>query len=163
MGCVPPQTPADGPGNGSPHVPDVLAPQEPRHCRARRRCPLAVPVLLLLLATACSRPLSPPPQPAPADVYEVGIASWYGPGFHGRATASGEIFDQNALTAAHRRLPFGTRVRVVNLENGREVVVRINDRGPALEDRVIDLSRAAAEALGMLQAGIVRVRLILEY
>jgi rare lipoprotein A len=82
-----------------------------------------------------------------------GKASWYGPGFHGKRTASGERFDLNALTAAHRTLPFGTRVRVRNVENGREVIVRINDRGPHIRDRIIDLSKAAAAELDLLQAG----------
>ncbi len=78
-----------------------------------------------------------------------GRASWYGPGFHGRRTASGERFNTNALTAAHRSLPFGTRVRVVNRRTGRSVVVRINDRGPFAHGRVIDLSRAAAQSIGL--------------
>src|ERR671938_1045916 len=78
-----------------------------------------------------------------------GAASWYGPGFHGRRTASGESFNANALTAAHRSLPFGTRVRVVNQRTGRSVVVRINDRGPYVGGRVIDLARGAARQIGM--------------
>jgi rare lipoprotein A len=82
-----------------------------------------------------------------------GKASWYGPGFQGKRTASGERFDMNALTAAHRTLPFGTRIRVRNSQNGREVVVRINDRGPWAGDRIIDVSKAAAAALDLLQAG----------
>ena len=77
-----------------------------------------------------------------------GAASWYGPGFHGRRTASGEAFNANAMTAAHRSLPFGTRVRVVNERTGRSVVVRINDRGPYVRGRIIDLSHAAARAIG---------------
>ena len=77
-----------------------------------------------------------------------GLASWYGPGFHGRRTANGERFNTHALTAAHKTLPFGTRVRVVNKRNGRSVVVRINDRGPYVHGRVIDLSRATARAIG---------------
>lgn len=89
----------------------------------------------------------------------TGIASWYGPGFHGNRSASGEIFNQNALTAAHRSLPFGTLVRVTNLDNGRSVVVRINDRGPFSPGRVIDLSAAAARAVGVFYAGVAPVRL----
>ena len=89
-----------------------------------------------------------------------GKASWYGPGFHGTRTASGERFDMNELTAAHRSLPFGTRVRVRNTRNGKEVVVRINDRGPHIADRIIDLSKAAAVALDMVQAGATLVVLI---
>lgn len=78
-----------------------------------------------------------------------GIASWYGPGFHGRRTASGETFNTHALTAAHRSLPFGTRVTVTNRATGRSVVVRVNDRGPFAHGRVIDLSQAAARAIGI--------------
>ena len=89
---------------------------------------------------------------------ETGKASWYGAQHHGKRTASGERFDQNALTAAHRTLPFGSRVRVTNLNNDRSVVVRINDRGPYARGRVIDVSRAAAQALGMIRAGVVPVR-----
>jgi rare lipoprotein A len=88
----------------------------------------------------------------------TGRASWYGPGFHGRRTASGEVFNQNALTAAHRTLPFGTRVRVVNVSNHREVVVRINDRGPFTGGRVLDLSAEAARAIGLDRAGVGPVR-----
>ncbi len=80
---------------------------------------------------------------------QQGAASWYGPGFHGRKTASGERFNAGDFTAAHRTLPFGTRVRVMNRANGRSVVVRINDRGPYAHGRVIDLSRASAKALGV--------------
>jgi rare lipoprotein A len=88
---------------------------------------------------------------------ESGIASWYGPGFHGKRTASGERFNTNELTAAHKTLPFGTRVRVKSLTNGKEVVVRINDRGPFVKGRIIDLSQAAAQALGL--SGIKQVTL----
>ncbi len=88
-----------------------------------------------------------------------GWASWYGPGFDGNASASGETFNQNAMTAAHRSLPFGTQVQVTNLDNGRSVIVRINDRGPYVGDRVIDLSAGAARILGVMQSGIAPVRL----
>jgi rare lipoprotein A (peptidoglycan hydrolase) len=88
-----------------------------------------------------------------------GMASWYGPRFHGRPTASGEIYNQNDLTAAHRTLPFGTRVRVVNTATGESVVVRINDRGPFAHGRVIDLSAAAAGEVGIQSAGVGRVEL----
>lgn len=91
--------------------------------------------------------------------HERGTASWYGLKFHGRRTASGERFDMNGFTAAHRTLPFGTLVRVRSLVNGREVEVRINDRGPHVAGRIIDLSRAAAEALGMLGMGMKSVTL----
>ena len=88
-----------------------------------------------------------------------GQASWYGPGFHGRRTASGETFNQNALTAAHRSLPFGTKVKVTNLRNGRSVVVRINDRGPYAGGRIVDLSAAAARVIGMKSSGVAPVRM----
>jgi rare lipoprotein A len=100
------------------------------------------------------------PQRPPGTEISRGKASWYGPGFHGKRTASGERFDMNDLTAAHRTLPFGTRVRVRNPQNGREVVVRINDRGPHVGDRIIDLSKAAAATLDLLQAGEAAVVLI---
>ena len=90
---------------------------------------------------------------------EEGKASWYGVPYHGRRAASGEIFDMEKLTAAHRTLPFNTRVEVTNLENGRSVVVRINDRGPYVEGRVIDLSQAAARELRFLGRGTTKVRL----
>jgi rare lipoprotein A len=94
-----------------------------------------------------------------AQAVSNGEASWYGPGFHGRLTANGEVFNQNALTAAHRSLPFGTRVRVINENNGRSVVVRINDRGPFIGGRVIDLSAAAADVLGIKSSGVAPVKL----
>ncbi len=86
-----------------------------------------------------------------------GVASWYGPGFHGRKTASGERYNMNALTAAHKTLPFGTRVRVTNRNNGKSVVVKINDRGPYVGGRVIDLSRGAARSIGMIGTGTAKV------
>lgn len=92
---------------------------------------------------------------------EEGIASWYGPGFAGRPTASTEIYDPSQLTAAHKTLPLGSLVRVYNLENDRNMVVRINDRGPFVEGRVIDLSRACAEVLGCKEKGLAQVRLVL--
>lgn len=100
-----------------------------------------------------------PTDPTGAEL-ERGNASWYGPRFHGRRTANGERFDMNDLTAAHRTLPFGTRVRVRNLQNGREVVVRINDRGPHVAGRIIDLSKAAAAALNLVQVGEAPVVLV---
>jgi len=88
-----------------------------------------------------------------------GMASWYGPGFDGSYSASGEVFNENDLTAAHRDLPFGTQVRVTNMDNGMSVVVRINDRGPYADDRVIDLSRGAASVIGLVQSGVAPVSL----
>jgi rare lipoprotein A len=92
------------------------------------------------------------------DYDETGIASWYGPKFDGKPTANGEIFDQDALTAAHKTLPLPSFVEVTNLENGRKLTVRVNDRGPFVDDRIIDLSRRSAQLLGMQAAGIARVR-----
>jgi rare lipoprotein A len=89
---------------------------------------------------------------------QTGTASWYGEPFHGRATASGEIYDMNGVSAAHKTLPLGTLVEVVNLDNGRRLEVRINDRGPFVRGRIIDLSRGAASELGMVNAGLARVR-----
>lgn len=98
-------------------------------------------------------PVASDPEPARESASAAGLASWYGLGFHGRRTASGERFNMNALTAAHPWLPFGTRVLVQNPVNGRSVVVRINDRGPHVAGRIIDLSHAAARALGLLGWG----------
>jgi rare lipoprotein A (RlpA)-like double-psi beta-barrel protein len=90
---------------------------------------------------------------------QVGLASWYGADFQGKPTASGQIFDEEKLTAAHRTLPLRSRVRVTNLENGRSVEVRINDRGPYVQGRVLDLSTRAAKALGMQKEGLALVRI----
>lgn len=98
-------------------------------------------------------------EDADAEPDQIGLASWYGAKFHKRRTASGELFDMRALTAAHRTLPFGTRVCVRSQLTGRSVVVRINDRGPFTGKRVIDVSRAAAEELGMVGLGLKRVEL----
>ena len=124
----------------------------------------AVVVALLLLATGCLHRRHHPKRPqggAPPKIVqnELGIASWYGHPFHGRPTASGEIFNMHDLTAAHRTLPFGTRVRVHDLDNGRDVEVRINDRGPFVKGRIIDLSNGAAKSMQMIGAGIAHVRL----
>lgn len=98
-------------------------------------------------------------MPEGLQLFERGLASWYGPRFHGRRTASGERFDKQALTAAHRTLPFGAVVRVRHLQNGREVEVRINDRGPHLRNRIIDLSQAAAQVLDLHVDGVEEVAL----
>jgi rare lipoprotein A len=104
------------------------------------------------------RPVPPSAPPPPTGAIEEGIASWYGRPFHGRRTASGEVYDMEAATAAHPSLPFGTRVRVHNLETGRATVLRINDRGPFVRGRIIDVSRRGARELGLLEPGIARVR-----
>lgn len=98
----------------------------------------------------------------PVKVLEKGLASWYGQQFHGRRTASGERYDRHAMTAAHRTLPFGTRVRVRSVATGKEVVVRINDRGPFKRSRVIDLSEAAISAMGLRHRGVTQVELLPE-
>ncbi len=96
---------------------------------------------------------------ATAGTIKNGVASYYGKRFHGRRTANGERFNMNALTAAHRTLPFGTRVKVTNPSTGRSVTVRINDRGPFHGNRSIDLSRAAAAEIGMVNAGVAKVKI----
>ena len=103
---------------------------------------------------------APVPDATPSVELGRGKASWYGPGFHGKRTASGERFDMNAMTAAHRTLAFGTRVLVRNVRNGREVIVRINDRGPHVRGRIIDLSKAAAAEIDLIDAGEALVVLI---
>lgn len=139
-------------------------------------------LLALALLAACAgkpepRAASAPPAPAgvkigkpyqvfgkwyyPADdrdYQEVGVASWYGPGFHAKATANGEPFDQDGMTAAHKTLPLPSFVEVTNLENDRQVVLRVNDRGPFVGDRIIDLSRRSAQLLGVDRKGTAKVR-----
>ncbi len=128
------------------------------------RIPASLSLIILLLSFSfigCGNRMVQ--APTTGKVF-FGLASWYGPGFHGRRTASGEVFDMYKKTAAHRTLPFGTRVRVTNLSNGKSVIVRINDRGPAVKGRIIDLSYGAARALGMITQGVVRVKIeVLEF
>ncbi|HNX51520.1 MAG TPA: septal ring lytic transglycosylase RlpA family protein [Thermoanaerobaculaceae bacterium] len=124
----------------------------------RRSSPRAV-VLAVTLLAACATSRAP----ASGDL-EEGLASWYGEPYHGRPTASGTIYNQRELTAAHRTLPFGTRLRVHDLENGRHVDVLVNDRGPFVAGRILDLSRGAAEALDLVRRGVAPVRLeVLEW
>jgi rare lipoprotein A len=125
---------------------------------------------LLTFSSACLHRHPPPPvarrapppaaRTAPIIQGEEGIASWYGHPYHGRPTASGEIYNMYDLTAAHRTLPFGTQVRVHDLENGRDVVVRINDRGPFVQNRIIDLSYSAAQAMDMPSVARVRLEIL---
>ena len=133
-------------------------PNNPGTPRSVVRATLALAVVCFLGACA---PSQPPLGPVvrPTGFSQIGLASWYGNAHAGRKTAGGELFDPNAMTAAHRTLPLGTKVRVTNIENGRTVTVRINDRGPIDESRIIDLSRAAADTLGFRASGIARVRL----
>jgi rare lipoprotein A len=116
--------------------------------------------LAVIWLAACSVPPSRiQPPVATKGASQSGIASWYGPGFHGKATASGVIYNQHDLTAAHQTLPLGTRVLVTNLDNSKSVEVLINDRGPFVKGRIIDLSFAAGEALGMIRPGTIPVRI----
>jgi rare lipoprotein A len=133
----------------------------------------AVAATGLVLLASCAEQAPPPPevialpppppvvQPLPEQPFftQAGTASWYGGAHHGRKTASGERFNANALTAAHRALKMGTVLRITNLENGRTTTVRVNDRGPYVNGRVIDVSAAAARELGMRHNGLARVRI----
>ncbi len=130
---------------------------------------LVLPLLFLFLGCGSKKKVTLYIPPANSKTHggvwesryvEIGIASWYGPGFHGKKTASGEIYNMYAMTAAHRTLPLGTYVRVTNLENGRSVVVRINDRGPFVAGRVIDLSYSAAKRLGFAEKGTALVKIV---
>lgn len=117
----------------------------------------ALSLSVLALLSGCAS--QPSGTVDPHGYTAVGQASWYGRNHHGKRTASGERFNQNSLTAAHRTLPFGTELRVTNLSNEKSVIVRVNDRGPYGRGRIIDVSRQAAEALGMVSTGTARVRL----
>ena len=120
------------------------------------RAPKTSLLLALLLVAGCA---ATQPQRRPRGTQaEIGIASFYERAFHGRTTASGRTYDERELTAAHRTLPFGTRVRVTNVANGRSVVVTITDRGPFARGRIIDVSRRAARKLGFWRDGIAKVR-----
>ncbi|MDP8990569.1 MAG: septal ring lytic transglycosylase RlpA family protein [Acidobacteriota bacterium] len=123
---------------------------------------LSLPLIALTFVAGCShRPahVNTPLAPARIGTTETGVASWYGFPYHGRRAASGEVYDMQQFTAAHRTLPFQTWVEVTNLSNGKQVDVRINDRGPFVKGRIVDLSQAAARDIDMLRAGTARVRL----
>lgn len=122
---------------------------------------LLAAVFLSLLQAACALPPARVSVPAPGTgrATQTGIASWYGPGFHGKPTASGVIYDQHELTAAHQTLPLGTRVIVTNLQNSASMELTINDRGPFAKGRILDLSYAAAQALGAVGPGTIPVRI----
>ena len=134
-------------------------------CAHRRRPPVTVTRPTPVPSAPRPRPSAPTtpapgPKTAPIVQGETGIASWYGHPFHGRRTANGEVYNMYEMTAAHRTLPFNTMVRVHNLENGRDVEVRITDRGPFVEGRIIDLSFASAQAMGMPSTALVRLELL---
>jgi len=122
---------------------------------------LRIVAVMLLVSWGVSCSTRPPVRSKP--IYEaVGLASYYGKKFHGRRTASGERYDMHAMTAAHKSLAFGAIIRVTHLKNGRSVKVRINDRGPFVKGRIIDLSYAAAKELKMLTAGVAQVKISVE-
>ena len=125
---------------------------------------LGLGLLVTLLVQGCAVVGGAPAPPyAPEDLApgwtETGIASWYGHPFHGRTTASGEVYDMNDPTCAHKRLPFGTRLRVENLDNGRSTTLKVNDRGPFVGARILDVSRKGAQELEMIGPGTARVRI----
>jgi rare lipoprotein A len=124
----------------------------------------AIGLSLGMLLSACSWVPKGAPQ-LDVGIEDRGVASWYGGSFHGKQAANGELFDMEALTAAHRTLPLGTVVRVVNLANGKHLYVRITDRGPYVNSRILDLSRGAAAQLGMMEGGlsVVRVQVVGEH
>ena len=126
-----------------------------------RRVRVLVLLVWVVLAGACTAQRHPTTTPAAKPRTEVGLASWYGKAHHGKRTASGERMDMHELTAAHRTLALGSIVRVKDLESGRSVNVRINDRGPYRKGRIIDLTYAAAKKLGMIQRGTTRVEVTL--
>lgn len=130
-----------------------------RRDRAHSRQVLAVLLLTLPLGVACTRNAKPTTATSLGVPSQRGYASWYGPNFHGRRTASGERYDMHQMTAAHPSLPFGTLVTVRNAENGREAVVRVNDRGPYSKGRILDLSFEAAKQLGVVGPGTAIVEL----
>lgn len=160
-GCAAlPGVPPSAPHRAESAPADAVAPLPAQSLPSRAELPVEAPA-----ASAEPTPPKVPSEPAPAPpetlrALQRGRASWYGPGFQGRRTASGERFDMHAMTAAHKTLPFGTVVRVRSLRTGREVDVRINDRGPYRPGYVIDVSRSAAQALGLLELGVKEVLLL---
>jgi rare lipoprotein A len=141
---VPPHPPAPYPKAGTPAQTTPRAPSQ------------SVPPATQRPYTVFGKTYNP--LPSAHGYIEEGVASWYGPDFHGRSTSCGERYDMHGLTAAHRILPMHTQVRVVNLENGRSIILRINDRGPFAKERIIDLSYAAAKELDIIRRGTARVR-----
>lgn len=168
-GCVPARWPARETPAPAPAPPVATAPRQSKPATPATRAP-APPVQARVPAPAAPRVArtgNPPfydvlgaryfVRPSSDGYREQGVASWYGAPFHGKKTSSGEIYDMHDLTAAHKTLPLPSEVRVTNLENGRSVVVTVNDRGPFVKDRLIDLSYAAANELGIVKTGTGRV------
>ena len=159
-GCA---TPLAGPvPAGAATAPLPVVPHGPAIPPTRNGDTLADPTGSAAAERSVDGARSPDGSRDSAGVLDKGLASWYGSKFHGRRTASGERYDRHAFTAAHRTLPFGTRVRVRSVVTGKEVVVRINDRGPFKRSRVIDLSQAAFNALGLQDRGVTQVELLPE-
>jgi rare lipoprotein A len=119
-------------------------------------------LFVLILVAGCAGKKAPSVEPARKGDEQRGLASWYGKKYHGRPTASGERFDMHKVSAAHRTLPLGSVVKLTNLDNGRTLRVRINDRGPFIDGRIIDLSYKAAKKLDMVKAGVVPVKLVVQ-
>lgn len=175
-GCaVPHKAPAPAKAATAPLAPALQPKPEPVVAGApsdapaapAKTAPLGEPVVLIAPLDGIE-PITPADAQASVSVTRQGkplaqgMASWYGPGFHGRRTANGERYDMHALTAAHKTLPFGTKVRVRSVHTGKEVVVRINDRGPYKHSRIIDLSLGAISALGLRHRGVTEVVLLRE-
>jgi rare lipoprotein A len=139
-------------------VAQTAAPSAPAPASAPAAAAVAAPVAAPAAAPAAAAVAAPAVQAATGSV-ESGKIAWYGRKFAGRRTASGEVFDPDALTMAHKTLPFGTKVKVTNLKNKKSVTVRVNDRGPTQADRVGDVSLAAANKLGMVRSGVVEAEL----
>jgi rare lipoprotein A len=146
-GASPPESQAGNPSTDKPQT----------HTLPREIPPVAT--VPSFPETGDASPIAKIPVPSQPTMMETGLASWYGSRHHGKRTASGEVFNQEKFTAAHRTLPWGSRVKVTNLANGKSVEVRINDRGPFAQGRIIDVSRAAARVLGIVAQGITTVRI----
>ncbi len=151
-------TPVAPQGQEPPEVQASASPTRPQTVAILEEAPLA-PAPQPSAPITPSLPIASPPARPSVRSLGAGMASWYGPGFYGNRTANGEVFRPGTLTAAHRSLPFGTKVRVTNLWNGRSAVVRINDRGPFHGSRVIDLAHGAASQLGLVASGVAEVKL----
>jgi len=138
---------------------DITVQMPPQAIQALQKNQLLLPGSLVQADSQATAGLTGAIERGLVTLVQEGVVSWYGAAFHDRKTASGELFDSAALTMAHPNLPFGTRVKVTNLRNGRSVVVRVNDRGPFVGKRIADLSQAAASEIGMMRRGVTRARI----